>query len=104
MNIFNLNLVSFPDPSRIHQEGVWQHVIHCCVQKEIQSLTQSRVNVYTHGDNWRCSQLHAVVLVRRSSPYWIIKQYQFCAWCGAMRHYPVSGEYSTEQTVEYNGR
>ena len=27
-------LVLFPDPFRKNREGVWQHVLHCGVQKE----------------------------------------------------------------------
>ena len=32
------SLVSFPDPFRKNQEGVWQHVLHCGVQKEFNQL------------------------------------------------------------------
>ena len=41
------HIVSFPDPFRKNREGVWQHVTTLRCPKGIQSVTQSRVNVYT---------------------------------------------------------
>jgi len=59
-------LVLLPDPSRICWEGVWQHVIHCHVQKEFHQLL-NHVLMFTQmviigGVR---SYLHAVVLVSK---------------------------------------
>ena len=54
-------VVWFPDPPRKNKR-VWQHYGNA-VSRGIQSVTQSRVNVYTRGDNWSCVPLIAACTV-----------------------------------------
>ena len=44
-------LVSFPDPFRKNREGVWQHALHCRVQKEF-NLLLNHVLMFTHVHEW----------------------------------------------------
>ena len=59
-------LVSFPDPSRIRREGVWEHAIHCRVQKEFNQLLHHMLMFTYMAIGGVCSYLHAVVLVCKS--------------------------------------
>jgi len=72
-----LTLVSYPDPSRKNREGDWQHIAHCCVKEFNQLLKQ--VLMFTH----------------------LVEQYPFYAWCVAMRHYLMSGEYWRWGTISW---
>ena len=50
------SLVSFPDPFRKNREGVWQHVLHCSVQKEFNQLLNHVLMFTRASGNWMCDQ------------------------------------------------
>ena len=66
-------LVSFPDPFRKNREGVWQHVLHCGVQKEFNQLL-NHVLMFTHASgNWMSCMQYLCV------GHWIMEQCRFCS-------------------------
>ena len=54
-------LVSFPDSFRKNREGVWQHVLHCGVQKEFNQLL-NHVLKFTHASGNEPFSLNRILI------------------------------------------
>jgi len=72
------SLVSFPDPFRKNREGVWQHVLHCGVQKEFNQLL-NHVLMFTQASGTVIACVTSRCMQYLCVGHRIMEQCRFCA-------------------------